>query len=247
MTRKDKQAAKRRATEATRLDNFEDFGAFDEIAKLANIDNSAGGDAEASGFDKVDKNSVLALQKAVQALSKSGTKAGKRSMAEDNDSDADDYYAQMMAAAANGGDDNTSSRKRRKAPEMSEFAPGGGSDDDDDDAAALLADYSNKKKQFQSTKQAQYAAEPRYGGFEESVGDGDKRAASYEIVKNKGLTPHRKKANRNPRVKKREKYAKAVVARKGQVRDVISGAAGAYGGEMTGIKANIARSRKIDN
>ena len=69
----------------------------------------------------------------------------------------------------------------------------------------------------------------------------------YEIMKNRGLTPHRKKENRNPRVKKRHQYEKAIVRRKGQVREVIAGAAGSYGGELTGIKANIARSRKIGN
>jgi U3 small nucleolar RNA-associated protein 3 len=64
-------------------------------------------------------------------------------------------------------------------------------------------------------------------------------------MKNKGLIAHKKKENRNARVKKRNQYDKAVKARRGQVRDVISGAAGAYGGEMTGIKANLARSRKF--
>ena len=76
---------------------------------------------------------------------------------------------------------------------------------------------------------------------------GQKRAATYEILKNKGLTPHRKKENRNPRVKKRDKYEKALIAKKGQVREVITGEGGKYGGELTGIKANNARSRKIEN
>jgi U3 small nucleolar RNA-associated protein 3 len=66
------------------------------------------------------------------------------------------------------------------------------------------------------------------------------------MIKNKGLTPHRKKANRNPRVKKREAYHKAVVARKGQVRESVGGAAGdGYGGELTGIKSNLSRSRRL--
>jgi U3 small nucleolar RNA-associated protein 3 len=62
---------------------------------------------------------------------------------------------------------------------------------------------------------------------------------------NRGLVPHRKKSNRNPRVKKREAFAKAVIARKGQVQDIKSGSATNYGGELTGIKANLSRSRKI--
>ncbi|KAJ8525382.1 hypothetical protein ON010_g15733 [Phytophthora cinnamomi] len=78
-------------------------------------------------------------------------------------------------------------------------------------------------------------------------GEGGKRGASYQIMKNKGLKAHKSKLNRNPRVKKRMQYRKAVIRRKGQVRDVRVGEAGKYGGETTGIKSNLSRSRKIRN
>ena len=45
----------------------------------------------------------------------------------------------------------------------------------------------------------------------------EKRAITYEMAKNKGLTPKRKKELRNPRVKNRRKYEKAKIRRKGQV------------------------------
>jgi Sas10 C-terminal domain. len=45
-----------------------------------------------------------------------------------------------------------------------------------------------------------------------------KRGITYQIAKNKGLTPHRKKEQRNPRVKHRNKFRKARICRKGQVR-----------------------------
>ena len=48
-----------------------------------------------------------------------------------------------------------------------------------------------------------------------------KRGITYQIAKNKGLTPHRKKENRNPRVKHRNKFRKAKIRRKGQVTIVI--------------------------
>lgn len=38
------------------------------------------------------------------------------------------------------------------------------------------------------------------------------------MAKNKGLTPKRKKIDRNPRVKHREKFRRAKIRRKGQVR-----------------------------
>lgn len=45
----------------------------------------------------------------------------------------------------------------------------------------------------------------------------EKRGITYQISKNKGLTPRRKKELRNPRVKNRMKYRKAKIRRKGQV------------------------------
>lgn len=133
------------------------------------------------------------------------------------------------------GDDSTK-KKRRPAPTDHYDV------NDDDD---MLEEFASKKKDYMKKKKDFYTAPTRVGGREEVVAEGQKRGISYEIMANKGLMPHRKKANRNPRVKKREMYAKAVVARKGQVREVISGAAGSYGGEKTGIKANVSRSRKI--
>jgi hypothetical protein len=55
---------------------------------------------------------------------------------------------------------------------------------------------------------------------DEGYGDEEigKRAIGYQIQKNKGLTPHRKKELRNPRVKHRMKYRKAKIRRRGQVR-----------------------------
>lgn len=44
-----------------------------------------------------------------------------------------------------------------------------------------------------------------------------KRAITYKMAKNKGLTPHRKKELRNPRVKHKLKFRKALIRRKGAV------------------------------
>lgn len=44
-----------------------------------------------------------------------------------------------------------------------------------------------------------------------------KRAITYEMAKNRGLTPYRKKELRNPRVKHRTKYRKALIRRRGAV------------------------------
>ncbi|XP_026327274.1 something about silencing protein 10 [Hyposmocoma kahamanoa] len=73
---------------------------------------------------------------------------------------------------------------------------------------------------------------------------GDKREITYQIAKNKGLTPHRKKDQRNPRIKHKLKYRKAKIRRKGAVREPRTEVT-RYGGEASGIKANVKKSIKI--
>ena len=102
-----------------------------------------------------------------------------------------------------------------------------------------------KKARDKAAKEAIYAVEPNYGAMEEELmGDEEKRGINYQIMKNRGLTPYKNKLNRNPRVKKREAYRKAVIRRKGQVRDVRASEAANYGGEATGINARVVRTHK---
>ncbi|KAI8636974.1 Sas10 C-terminal domain-containing protein [Parasitella parasitica] len=76
------------------------------------------------------------------------------------------------------------------------------------------------------------------------VVEGRKRLASYKILKNKGLTPHRKKENRNARVKHRSKYAKQM-KKLSSTRAVFKTQTGGYGGEMSGVKTNVIKSVKL--
>ncbi|KDR82716.1 hypothetical protein GALMADRAFT_238215 [Galerina marginata CBS 339.88] len=64
------------------------------------------------------------------------------------------------------------------------------------------------------------------------------RSLTRAILTNKGLTPHRPKSVRNPRVKKREKYEKAkkkVASQKAIYKGGLSETGGKYGGEKSGI------------
>ena len=70
------------------------------------------------------------------------------------------------------------------------------------------------------------------------------RSVTTEILKNRGLTPHRRKDQKNPRKRQREKHADAEKRRKGQVVPVRK-QAGPYGGEATGIKAGVAKSVRL--
>ncbi|XP_057375574.1 something about silencing protein 10-like [Daphnia carinata] len=87
-------------------------------------------------------------------------------------------------------------------------------------------------------------AESADNGAEEGEEESGKRGINYQIAKNKGLTPHRSKEQRNPRVKHRMKFRKAKIRRKGQIREPRKELT-KYGGEVSGIKATVIRSVKL--
>ncbi|XP_031626368.1 something about silencing protein 10 [Contarinia nasturtii] len=74
--------------------------------------------------------------------------------------------------------------------------------------------------------------------------DEERRQITYQIAKNKGLTPYRKKELRNPRVKHRNKFRKALIRRKGAHRTPRKEIK-RYDGEKFGISARVKKGIKI--
>jgi hypothetical protein len=256
MTRKEKQSIKKRLRDANKLDNFDDIGEYEDLEELSKMitetkkGGSGGGERDyddylpSSGAMK-GITSTKALAKAMNIFQGNGESNGKKKSGFSLDLLAKEFGNSNHAEEEEEGRNH----KRRRAPAADEDFNGNDGGDEDDNGENMFDDYLSTKKQFKASKKEHYTVEPRYGGSTaaDEVEDGKKRAISYEIMKNRGLTAHKKKSNRNPRVKKREAFEKATKARKGQVREVMKGKGydNAYGGEMSGIKANLSRSRKM--
>ncbi|CAH1772813.1 unnamed protein product [Owenia fusiformis] len=93
-------------------------------------------------------------------------------------------------------------------------------------------------------EESDVVGEDRMMEEEEDVEEDGKRGITRQIEKNRGLTPNRKKENKNPRVKNRIKYRKAKIRRKGQLRE-YKPEMEKYGGEISGIRAGLKRSVKL--
>ncbi|XP_027135618.1 something about silencing protein 10 isoform X2 [Larimichthys crocea] len=120
-------------------------------------------------------------------------------------------------------------------------------EDSDLEEEAALRFYRDMEKQLKLKRKGN---EPEAEEEEENEDEDEepdpnaKRGITYQMAKNKGLTPKRKKIDRNPRVKHREKFRRAKIRRKGQVRDVRREET-RYSGEMSGIRAGVKKSVKL--
>ncbi|NXT28665.1 SAS10 protein, partial [Syrrhaptes paradoxus] len=136
--------------------------------------------------------------------------------------------------------------KRAPARANGQAAAAGLSDESDLDEEAALKYY---KMMEEKLKLKRKRTEDQDTLEEAAVLEGEdpnnkKRGLTYQMIKNKGLTPRRKKIDRNPRVKHREKFRRAKIRRKGQVREVRR-ELHRYAGELSGIRAGVKKSRKL--
>ena len=119
-------------------------------------------------------------------------------------------------------------------------------EESDNEYYNMIKSEKKRKRQDREEYHAQIHEPLVEQGQEESLDPNTKRKATYKILANRGLTPYRKKENRNPRVKKRIKYDKAL-KKLSSVRRVAVDKTKMpkYQGEKTGIKSHLARSTKF--
>lgn len=114
---------------------------------------------------------------------------------------------------------------------------------DDDGGEDFYEQIKRKSEAKKAFKKTLYEVAPKYPRMDVEIKG--ERSIGDQILKNRGLVPHKAKINRNPRVKKREQFRKALIRRKGNVREVRTEEGHKYGGETTGIKSGLSRSRKL--
>ncbi|XP_026205461.1 something about silencing protein 10 [Anabas testudineus] len=143
-------------------------------------------------------------------------------------------------------DTKTTRVSSKKTKDSEETVPEVEEDSDSDlDEEAALRFYRDMEEQLKLKRKGNNPeAELEEENKDEEEDPDAKRGITYQMAKNKGLTPKRKKIDRNPRVKNREKFRRAKIRRKGQVL-VARREETRYSGEMSGIRAGVKKSVKL--
>ncbi|NXF85762.1 SAS10 protein, partial [Eubucco bourcierii] len=142
-------------------------------------------------------------------------------------------------------DTKKSTSKRGGALANGQAAGAEPSDESESDEEAALKYYKMMEEKLKRKRKRTEDQDTLEGDVSEGEEDpSKKRGVTYQMIKNKGLTPRRKKIDRNPRVKHREKFRRAKIRRRGQVREVRRELQ-RYGGEPSGIRAGVKKSRKL--
>lgn len=160
---------------------------------------------------------------------------------------ARDAALRKNAPKGTGGEDLDGSEwtdaERKRAREVRDEAEAA---DEGDDGYYDLVKRRKTERDEQKRDAHEAYREAKFAAFEDETTDGP-RTITRAIEKNRGLTPRRNKAGRNPRVKKKLAFEKAKQKVSSQ-RAVYKGGQGALGGQYSGEKTGIstvAKSRKF--
>ena len=245
MTKEEKRSAKKRQAKAAGV-AVDELGAFDDFSHLYDVASSKAPDLR--------EEKMRALKQYMNSIEQRGgqNEGGRKRKSADEDAprrtleSRSEKVSKREAAAA-----------AAAAAQGEEAGGGGGRRGGKKQPAALEEDpfYVEAAAAQQSRKQAR--AEKRERDLTERTAargeamaantiedDAEQRKATQKMIKNRGLTRQRKKEDKNPRSKNREKFRKATIRRKGAVRSVAV-QEGAYGGEATGIKKNVSHSTRF--
>ena len=232
LSKEAKRDQRRRAARAGGAVN--ELDAFDDFSHLYNV-------ATASAPDPAEEK-MRALQQYMNKLEQRGKK-GRRSADEDTPRrDESERAAKAQRRSA-----SEAAKSRAAADDGGDFdeggggGGGGGGGHEEDPFYAAAAEESAAKRERKAAKNAPAVRSGPAGEMLDAQIAGETRAVGRDILKNRGLTRERKTIDRNPRVKNKEKYRKAVISRGGQVRKVIA-QDGNYAGETSGIKKNVSHS-----
>jgi hypothetical protein len=254
LSRAQKARQKARAAEENQWDAFAELEDFGDLAAATGDGEEGGAGGGGSARAEAAAGALRArLARSVGAASASGMEAGfgkKRASAP--------AAAKLALEAAEGGGGEVEEeeeeggggggggRRRRR---------GGGHDDDEAEdpffaavAAAAALKRAKKAAAAAAAEEERAALIRATAGREDAPldeGAGGHRKASQQILKNRGLVKYRKKEASNPRVAYRLKAEKQLKRRQGQAVTMrnknVEG--DNYGGEATGIRTNISKSR----
>ena len=117
--------------------------------------------------------------------------------------------------------------------------------EDDEEVMSKILAGKQRKKEKEEKKAA--AAKPHVYRFKDDVNPESRRGASKQVVKNRGLTRYRPRGKKIPRTKNRLAYDKAVIRRKGAVRDYVGKPGASYSGEASGINISVRKGSRLSN
>jgi len=248
-TKKERAERRRREQAALSMDNdladLEEFGDLEGLVSKLERDSSYRVDERARREQELAEFMRRVEQK--DAAARRNKRDGK-SRSGDADLQIKDPMLMEMASAkarkeAEESEKVVASRKekKRKQKELKRQAETSADfvDQDEEDELYRMAKQASRKRRKE--KEEMYAFdEPEAPLPMLPLENGKKRVASRKIIKNKGLHAHKRIEDRNPRTKRRKKYQKKLIARKGQVQPMRDKSEGQYySGEKTGIRTNL--------
>ncbi|KAJ2159042.1 something about silencing protein 10 [Coemansia sp. RSA 552] len=253
--RRDRKAGAFLAAVAPAADSYSELQASLRKSRKSRGRQTMGWDALEDGDlgeqERMDEGDAQDKARAIRRLRNHAKRIvqarGKRNARDRLAGDADVPYKERNAGRLRH-DDTTAAAVRAQTENygddlgMDLDSDGPGGDRDGDYYTEIVQRKEQGKADKEARRQAHWAQMVAANEAEEAAVEGStKRGVNYQILKNKGLLPRRTKEQRNPRVKRRQRYEKAKKKLSSSAAQVRA-QEGNYGGEATGIKSNLTRS-----